>query len=409
MNKLVQVAQRMRDGSQAAPVHAARALPEHDLAILLTPTNSRDISQAPFRPAGPMVGPDFGKASCPVAPQQCPFGGACHACPARVQRKMVNKRGGDEYERNAGSIDAPPIVHEVLDSPGQPLDAATRAFVESRFGRDFSQVRAHTDAVAAESALALNARAYTVGRDIVFGAGQYGIATDVGRRLLAHELAHTLQQQTRDATHLTVVNSVAHEREADAAAGAVHARRSIPPLSPLSGPMVLRQQLGPDEPVQINRTFELDPQMFLRPMEATAPKEVEECDKFPGGSTDCEVDERTGTPTGKVTQRIDETNPCTRPCVEKHEAVHVKQLRTFCPQLRDCYLAADKGKRPVTDCVKMAIFGMKERECEAYKVSTPCVEERLRTAKVCQSQENRAYGTRKLASEKCFRDKNCGT
>jgi hypothetical protein len=84
----------------------------------------------------------------------------------------------------------PPIVHEVLRSPGQPLEPATRVFMESRFGHDFSSVRVHSDARAAESARAVNALAYTVGRDMVFCAGQYAPQTTAGRRLLAHELAH---------------------------------------------------------------------------------------------------------------------------------------------------------------------------------------------------------------------------
>jgi hypothetical protein len=131
------------------------------------------------------------------------------------------------------------------------------------------------------------------------------------------------------------------------------------------------------------------------------------CETFPGGSTDCEMDERTGTPTGKVTHHVDETNPCSRPCVEEHEAVHVKQLTAFCPKLRDCYLAADQGKRPASDCLKLALSDMKQRECEAYKVSVPCMEKRLKNAKECQ-KENKDYGARKLASEKCFRDQACG-
>lgn len=89
----------------------------------------------------------------------------------------------------------PSIVHEVLRSPGQPLDAATRSFMEPRFGHDFSRVKVHTDARAAESALALNALAYTVGRDVVFGAGKHRPGTESGRRLLGHELAHVVQQR----------------------------------------------------------------------------------------------------------------------------------------------------------------------------------------------------------------------
>lgn len=87
--------------------------------------------------------------------------------------------------------EVPPIVHEVLRSPGWPLDAATRAFFEPRFGHDFSQVRVHTDSRAAESARAMSALAYTVGRDIVFDVGP---GTSAGNRLLAHELTHAVQQ-----------------------------------------------------------------------------------------------------------------------------------------------------------------------------------------------------------------------
>jgi Domain of unknown function (DUF4157) len=91
---------------------------------------------------------------------------------------------------------APAIVHEVLRAPGRPLDTKTGACLEPRFGRDLSQVRVHTDAKAAESAEAVHALAYTVGRDIVFGAAQFRPETRAGRRLLAHELSHVAQQQS---------------------------------------------------------------------------------------------------------------------------------------------------------------------------------------------------------------------
>lgn len=91
---------------------------------------------------------------------------------------------------------APPVVHEVLSSPGQQLDLETRAFFEPRFGHDFSRVRVHADARAAESAWAVNALAYTVGQDVVFGFGQYAPKSSAGGRLLAHELMHVVQQDT---------------------------------------------------------------------------------------------------------------------------------------------------------------------------------------------------------------------
>jgi hypothetical protein len=89
---------------------------------------------------------------------------------------------------------APPIVHEVLRAPGRPLEPAVRSTMESRFGHDFGRVRVHADARAAESARQVGALAYTVGRNVVFGAGQLATGSASGIRLLAHELTHVVQQ-----------------------------------------------------------------------------------------------------------------------------------------------------------------------------------------------------------------------
>lgn len=89
---------------------------------------------------------------------------------------------------------SPPSVPEVLRSSGQSLDAATRALMEPRFRHDFSRVRVHVDSGAAASAQEIDALAYTVGRDIVFASGRFAPHTASGQRLLAHELAHTIQQ-----------------------------------------------------------------------------------------------------------------------------------------------------------------------------------------------------------------------
>ena len=172
-------------------------------------------------------------------------GGKCEDCENKkdiVQRKSSN---------NSEPSEIPPIVHEVLQSAGQPLDAATRAFMEPRFGHDFSRVpthtratgaltivpsqdqseneadktahsvsnstfdaresdshidfsrvRVHTDPKAAASARAINATAYTVGNNVVFGAGSYQPATRAGQQLLAHELTHVAQQH--GAEHKTI-------------------------------------------------------------------------------------------------------------------------------------------------------------------------------------------------------------
>jgi murein DD-endopeptidase MepM/ murein hydrolase activator NlpD len=132
---------------------------------------------------------------------------------------------------------APPIVHQVLRGSGRPLDTGTRAVMEPRFGHSFADVRVHDDAGAADSARAVGARAYAVGRDLVFGRGEYRPGTAGGDRLLAHELAHAVQQHGAGdgAPHrsLEVGRSAdPAERQADAAAEAVAAGRRVPTATP---------------------------------------------------------------------------------------------------------------------------------------------------------------------------------
>lgn len=91
---------------------------------------------------------------------------------------------------------APPVVKDALNTTGAPLDKTTQGFMESKFGKDFSQVKVHTDATAAQSASMLDASAYTVGSDIVFNKNQYDPANTEGKKLLAHELTHVSQQST---------------------------------------------------------------------------------------------------------------------------------------------------------------------------------------------------------------------
>jgi len=117
--------------------------------------------------------------------------GECEQCRKKKLQRAPNHRS----PLGPHPSEAPPIVHEVLRSPGRPLDADTRAFMEPRFGHDFGRVRVHTGAKAEGSARAVKALAYTVGDQVVFGAGQYTPDTITGRRLLAHELAHVVQQK----------------------------------------------------------------------------------------------------------------------------------------------------------------------------------------------------------------------
>jgi hypothetical protein len=137
----------------------------------------------------------------PRLQRACACGGACPKCETKLSgREDVGLQMKSVHARDTSEVAAPPIVHEVLASPGQPLDPATRAFMEPRFGHDFSRVRVHADQRAAQSADAVAAHAYTVGADVVFGAGRYAPQSGGGQRLLAHELAHVVQQQNGGAT-----------------------------------------------------------------------------------------------------------------------------------------------------------------------------------------------------------------
>jgi hypothetical protein len=153
--------------------------------------------------------------------------------PAGVQTKLTVSQPGDSYEQEADrgadhvmrsaapggdqhlnakapqqpqvdSASVPAIVHEAVNSSGQPLDSGTRSDMEQHFDQDFSGVRVHTSAKAAESARALDASAYTVGSDIVFAGAQYAPGAAAGRKLLAHELSHVVQQQGASTAGMTV-------------------------------------------------------------------------------------------------------------------------------------------------------------------------------------------------------------
>lgn len=114
--------------------------------------------------------------------------GQCSEC----QSKKLQRKAADRSDVS----EVPPIVHEVLRSPGQPLEAETQTLMQSRLGHDLKSVLVHTDDRAPASAQAVNAAAYTVGDRMVFGAGQYAPRTPSGQRLSTHELIHVLQQRS---------------------------------------------------------------------------------------------------------------------------------------------------------------------------------------------------------------------
>jgi hypothetical protein len=110
-----------------------------------------------------------------------------------------SRGSGLDSQRSDGGKPAQPAAapHEIsqsLRSPSQPLDREARRFMEHRFGHDFSQVRVHANSEASQSALSAAAQAYTLGPHILFSDGQYQPHTPSGRELIAHELAHVVQQ-----------------------------------------------------------------------------------------------------------------------------------------------------------------------------------------------------------------------
>jgi hypothetical protein len=115
-----------------------------------------------------------------------PRQGGVSGAPLRIQRLAVRSPGRMEA--------APASVEQALADTGRPLELTLKQDMEQRFGHDFSRVRVHSGAAAEQSARDVNAQAYSRGQDIVFGAGRFIPGTHEGRRLIAHELTHVVQQ-----------------------------------------------------------------------------------------------------------------------------------------------------------------------------------------------------------------------
>jgi hypothetical protein len=145
------------------------------------------------------------------------------------QEKLLATKGADaEVPTVTSSVEA--AVQSVRQNGGQPLDAATRAIMESRFGHDFSHVRVHTGPQAAAAAQAVSARAFTIGSDVVSGQGQHAPGTVEGQRLLAHELTHVVQQSATS----TQVSTKLQRTPVPAASMASVSSRSSPNAPPSS-------------------------------------------------------------------------------------------------------------------------------------------------------------------------------
>lgn len=282
---------------------------------------------------------------CPLGlttPRACPFGGACHACPAPIQAKLTINQPKDRYEREADRVaeqvmrmpeprmqrqvepegekesvqtkqadgqtpDPDPSLRAKIHSlkgHGQPLPDSTRQFFEDRIGHDFSQVRVHTDADSADMAQNLNAQAFTVGHDIVFGARQYVPESDRGRRLLSHELIHVVQQERPQRLQRSQTAVVADT----ISVGGVSRRGAVIQRHVFTPPREREFSPLPDEVDELENTLENTTPLlrnlyrgmryhpwFYRPwlLEALAVSEIPDISSMPSGGyspTDAEFD-----------------------------------------------------------------------------------------------------------------------
>lgn len=196
----------------------------------------------------------------PLLQRKCSCGGShgveeeCADC--RAKRLALQRKPDD---RSSGYV--PPLVYEVLRSPGRPLDEETRVVMEAHLGHEFSHVRVHADGKAAESARSVGARAYAVGHQVVFGSGQYVPGSVAGRRLLAHELTHVEQQSAggfrewNPAAQLEIAPADGMgEREAEACSRSLEQSPSearVEGARLAAPPMLQRQGLPSDPPTKL--------------------------------------------------------------------------------------------------------------------------------------------------------------
>lgn len=162
--------------------------------------------------------------------------------------KKVQKKENGQKEKQASGL-----VTEVLKSGGNPLDKDVRRFMEPRFGYDFAKVKIHTDVKAGKSAEAIGAKAYTSGRNIVFAPGRYQPQTAKGRKLIAHELTHVVQQNRLKTRRQMIVQRAVQSgtqsvlNKVDPVAGLIDAEQAI--LGSLIGRTLTMAELGVLYPV----------------------------------------------------------------------------------------------------------------------------------------------------------------
>ena len=171
---------------------------------------------------------------------------------SEVQQQVEPEKEGEEsLQTNCSSSEVPEMSPEIAASiqgvqqnAGQPLPPNIRALMEPRFGHNFSQVRIHTGSSASAATRIVNARAFTIGRDIVFGANQYAPSTEKGKRLLAHELTHTIQQNPQKYQSLGTADDLSARQAHEAVNSMVNHKRQIVTVHPAS--LQLQRACGSD-------------------------------------------------------------------------------------------------------------------------------------------------------------------
>jgi hypothetical protein len=181
----------LRFGSESGEVPMRSAAADAKQSTLIINNPRHESEREADRIADHVMG-----MSMPQSRRACACDEACPDCrtaqPIEQHERLQTRR---VQGSNVGHILAPPIVDAVIAEPGQMLAPAVHAFMQPRFGHDFNRVRVHSDAKAAESARAVNAVAYTAGQHVVFQGSAFAPETVEGKRLLAHELAHVIQQE----------------------------------------------------------------------------------------------------------------------------------------------------------------------------------------------------------------------
>lgn len=186
-----------RQNGEVAPVFGA----QHSLLSLHRSIGNRAFGQAlnsnlPISSPGDVYEQEADRVACEVMQNLhlagVPPGTFQYEEQTGSSKTPVVKRKGISP---SGPMTTVPAMSQLIPSAGRPLDPSTKDFMESRFGHNFDDVRVHIDGYANESASAINAKAYTIGRDIIFGASRYQPHTSAGKQLLAHELAHVVQDR----------------------------------------------------------------------------------------------------------------------------------------------------------------------------------------------------------------------